>query len=436
MQKMYQYWEVALAQIVEGVGMIDFLVSGAKVAKDNNYCEPKILECSVQHPHSSVEVVKMRHPLIEKLTESTYVPHDLKLNATGMLLYGSNGSGKSSLSKSLGMNLVLAQCGLYVPCKSMVLYPYRYLFARITGNDNLLRGLSSFAVEMLELKAILRHAGPNSLFVGDELCRGTRADCGAAIVTAAVENLAQSQSSFIFATHLHEIANFPEIQQLKNVEVCHIGSSYDPQKGVIVYERDLRPGCDDSLYGLHVACNFLGNKQFMQRADYFIKKLGSASGDLVEKRKSKYNNNIYLTECSICKSKQDLNVHHIKHQAHCVNNYAEHIRKDSKGNLVVVCRNCHMQVHSDNIVIDGWIETSEGRTLKYSRNNKPQLEAEILELRDEYTVSDWTKDWACSDAVKKLGKLGYRTTAKYVYRLWNQYPTQLSKIKASTKQSS
>jgi DNA mismatch repair protein MutS len=417
MLRIYNRWESVLIRTVEGASHIDFLVSCSKTAINNNYCRPDIIDAS-KDGHSMVSCKQMRHPIIEQLIESTYVPHDISLSAEGILLYGSNASGKSTLSKCLGLLTIMAQCGMFVPAKSMKIIPYRYLFARITGNDNILRGLSSFAVEMLELKAMLKNAGSNSLFVGDELCRGTESMSGTAIVAAAVEQLAKSKTTFIFATHLHDLPSIPEIQSLKNVKVFHIHSTYDKETERITYERDLRPGQGDTIYGLNVACSMLKNTDFMNRANHFAKHLTGEKGELVDKRQSKWNADIYLTECTICNSKNELNVHHIRHRSKCVDKFSDHIRQDSKGNLVVLCRACHEKVHAGAIEVSAWVDTSLGRELKWHHTVKKETEKAILKMRLNYDEGDWKKGWAHSAATKELAKIGHIVTTDQVREGW------------------
>ena len=120
----------------------------------------------------------MRHPIVEKLsTDTTYIPHNIELgyetDQNGILLYGINSSGKSTLMKSIGLNVILAQIGYFVSCSHFEFSPYNSLFTRISGNDNLFRGLSSFMVEMMELMAILKRNNNNTLVIADEICRGT-----------------------------------------------------------------------------------------------------------------------------------------------------------------------------------------------------------------------------------------------------------------------
>ena len=147
----------------------------------------------------------MRHALIEHLNkEEAYVPNDISLEVdkNGMLLYGTNAVGKSSLIKSIGISIVLAQSGMFVPCSSFVYFPYKSVFTRILGNDNIFKGLSTFAVEMCELRTILTNCCENSLVLGDELCSGTEIDSALAIFASGVNYLCKKKATSVSYTHL------------------------------------------------------------------------------------------------------------------------------------------------------------------------------------------------------------------------------------------
>ena len=153
---------------------------------------------------------KMRHPIVEYISKDyEYKPQSISLNGNGILLYGINSSGKSTLMKSIGLNVILAQIGYYVAAESFELNPYKSLFTRISGNDNLHRGLSSFMVEMIELTSILKRNNQNTLMIGDEICRGTDLKSSEIIVTYMLQTLSEAKTSFITATHLHDLTNIP-----------------------------------------------------------------------------------------------------------------------------------------------------------------------------------------------------------------------------------
>ena len=147
-----------------------------------------------------------------------------------MLLYGLNSSGKSLLMKAVGLNLIMAQSGMYVAAESYTYSTYNSVFARITGSDNIFKGLSQFSLEMTELNAILKRNNAKTLVIGDEVCRGTENISGNSIVASTILLLAKSRCSFIFATHLHDLAKMERIKNLKNVGIFHLTVTYDKKR--------------------------------------------------------------------------------------------------------------------------------------------------------------------------------------------------------------
>ena len=144
------------------------------------------------------------------------MPNDVSLGVDGVdgvLLYGVNSVGKSSIMKAVGLAVVAAQAGMFVAADALELgeRPFTGIYTRIGLRDDLARGHSTFVVEMLELRAILRRASARSLVIGDELCAGTEAQSALAIVGAGVVTLAKRGARFAFATHLHELPRLPQV---------------------------------------------------------------------------------------------------------------------------------------------------------------------------------------------------------------------------------
>ena len=122
-----------------------------------------------------------------------------------MLLFGTNACGKSTLMKAVGLNVIMAQAGFFVPCSSFEYKPYTKIFTRILNNDNIFRSQSSFAVEMLELKTIFQSCDSNSLILGDELCSGTETLSAISIVSQSICCLAQKDVFIIPLTPTNRI---------------------------------------------------------------------------------------------------------------------------------------------------------------------------------------------------------------------------------------
>jgi DNA mismatch repair protein MutS len=391
LEKFYEEYGYLFKILSDFIAEIDFLKSGAKTAILFNYCKPKI---KLSKDKGFIQCKNLRHPIVERIqSEVEYVPNDITLgtsvkldtnliidseqennlnNLDGMILYGLNSSGKTVLMKAVGLSLILAQSGLYVPCKEYEFSPYSSLFARITGNDNIFKGLSSFALEMTELRAILKRAGKKTLVIGDEICRGTEQTSGNSIVAASIIKLAQSESSFIFASHLHDIQKIKKIQNLHNVKSFHLKVNYDSETDCLIFNRKLHPGSGPSVYGLTVAKYLIHDNEFIQLAESIKKEIMNEPNTLVSDKISSYNSEIYVNECKICKKTEEykglLDTHHINFQKDCVEGFVknkEYIGKNFNCNLVVLCKDCHKMVHNDCIKIWGYEDTSNGKILKY-----------------------------------------------------------------------
>ena len=334
-------------QIIYFIGLIDVVYNKAYVAKTYNYCKPTIESCE----KSFFNAVNLRHPLIEQLLlNELYVSNDIVLDSDqlGVLLYGTNAVGKSSLIKSIGIAIVLAQAGCYVPATQFTFNPYNYLFTRILGNDNLFKGLSTFAVEMLELKTILNQCDENSLVLGDELCSGTETTSAISIFLTGIDYLYRKQSSFIFATHFHEIVNYEEIEEKEKLSLKHLTVLYDKSTHHLIYDRKLKDGPGESMYGLEV-CKFLKlPNDFVDAAHRLRNKYNKTSKSILTENKSRYNHKKIKGMCELCKKKYGEEVHHLQHQASANDdNFIGEFHKNHPGNLINVCEECHDKLHEN-----------------------------------------------------------------------------------------
>lgn len=285
----------------------------------------------------------------------------------------------SSLMKSIGLSVVMAQCGMFVPATSFEFSPYESIMARITGSDNIFKGLSSFALEMTELRAILKRTGPKTLVIGDEVCRGTEHISGNAIVAASIIKLAKTGSSFIFATHLHEIAEMDKIKELSNVKAFHLTVDYDKEKDILIFDRKLKEGPGDTVYGITVARYIIHDNEFIRLAQEIKNELLKKPNVILNDKKSTYNSEIFMHECSICHKsctdKNKLDSHHINFQSDCIDGFViskPYVPMNSKSNISVLCEDCHNKVHNNSLEIKGYLDTSNGRQLIYKEILKPK----------------------------------------------------------------
>ena len=338
-------------KIVEYVAAIDVLQCKTFVAKENRYCRPNFLDLAEDKP-SFVKAVGIRHCLIEHIQQNeTYVANDIEIGAGGILLYGTNAVGKTSLIRALGIAVILAQCGFFVPCSEFIFQPYRSFYTRILGNDNLYKGLSTFGVEMSELRVILNNADEHSLILGDELCSGTETQSALSIFVAGLMNLHKKCASFLFATHFHEICDYSEIASMERLALKHMAVHYDRERDCLVYDRLLRDGPGDSMYGLevckslHLPTEFL-DAAFEIRNKYFPEKMGTLG-----QKVSHYNSKKVRGLCELCNKTLSSEVHHLEMQQDAdadgfIRGTA--VYKNHKANLMAVCEECHQRMHREN----------------------------------------------------------------------------------------
>lgn len=349
---------IDLEKIISFVVHIDMIYAKAIIAKTFNYCKPQI---DTNAKKSYIKAKGLRHCLIEQLqlTNEIYVANDITLgdgDTDGILLYGTNAVGKTCFIKSIGIAVLLAQAGLYVPCKEMNFKPYHHIFTRIIGNDNLFKGLSTFAVEMLELRTILRSSNENSLILGDELCSGTETLSAISIFVAGVQELNKKKSSYIFATHLHEVVNFDEIRELNNLKMKHMSVIYDREKDELIYDRKLLDGAGNNMYGLEVCKSLHLPDDFIKMAydirEKYCEKTTDTSVSLLDLKTSHFNTKKIIGICEYCGINRATETHHLFHQkeANKNNGFIERddfiIQKNNIANLMALCDNCHKKIHN------------------------------------------------------------------------------------------
>jgi DNA mismatch repair protein MutS len=347
--------------MVAFVSAVDMIQNRCYVARKYRYCRPEIAtSASASASASFVRASGLRHCLIERINEDEcYVTNDVTLGCglDGMLLYGTNAVGKTSLIRAIGVAVIMAQAGFYVPATSFVYRPYRAIMTRILGNDNLFKGLSTFVVEMSELRVILRMADQCTLVLGDELCSGTEMDSAISIFVAGLQHLYRAGASFIFATHLHEIAGYSEIREMApRLKLAHMRVFYDKSRDTLVYDRKLQDGAGESMYGLEVCKSLHLPDDFLENANQIrVKYRGVSTKTLTasildDATPSRYNAAKLRRLCELCEKARGTEVHHLQHQESAdADQFIGHIHKNHPANLASICEDCHREIHITGI---------------------------------------------------------------------------------------
>jgi DNA mismatch repair protein MutS len=344
------------------VATLDVTNTIAKVSLQRGFCRPRLSAAE----GAALKATGLAHPLIEnQQTRLQYVRHTVELGPkeSGWLVYGMNASGKSSLMKAVGIAVLLAQAGCYVPASSFTFTPFRALFTRILNKDDLWAGLSSFAVEMTELNEILRRADAWSLVLGDEVCSGTESDSATALVGAALDWMSGRGARYIFATHLHGLHSLPCVSGISTLRVWHLRVRYDAATDRLIYERTLQPGAGSSLYGLEVAKAMGLPLSFLETAHSIRRQLtGTVSAE--EAATSRWNGAVARVACEVCgaAASRDLEVHHVQQRrdATAAGRNADGSGMNSPRNLAVLCEACHDRHHAGEITVGPVVLTSDG----------------------------------------------------------------------------
>lgn len=352
----------------------------ANVSLQRGFTRPTLLYKDVAEIH----LENLRHPLIEaSLTRTEYVKHNVSLGTpaagNGWLIYGMNASGKSSLMKATGIAVLLAQAGAFVPASVCRLAPFRCLFTRILNQDNLWAGLSSFAVEMSEMREVLAHADKHTLVLGDELCSGTESASAHALVAAGIDWLAERQARFMFATHLHNLlAILPPPEQL-SLKVFHLRVYYDRARDILFYDRTLTPGPGSSLYGLEVARASAVPLEYIEKALRYREAFLGESSSV-----SSYSEHIQRQACEMCGCvvAAGLEVHHIQQQADAAPSgfFKDGSHKNDPRNLITVCQRCHDKHHAGQLEIQPLKQTSAG-PMRPTTPPSPKEDAQPKQVR-------------------------------------------------------
>ncbi|KAE9964542.1 hypothetical protein EG328_010369 [Venturia inaequalis] len=244
-----------LRDCIQALAQLDCLLSLTEVASQPGYCKPTFTSSTQIH------VTGGRHPMVEQLLLDSYVPNNIHLSnrqefdtidPSALLITGPNMGGKSSYVRSVALIAIMGQIGSYVPADSADIGMLDAVFTRMGVFDNMMRGESTFMVELGETSDILKQATPRSLVILDELGRGTSTHDGVAIAEAVLRELVDRGVMTLFITHYQQLARLEEAlatQGLKNVHMRFFEEG--EEKVTFLYE--LGEGVAHRSYGLNVA---------------------------------------------------------------------------------------------------------------------------------------------------------------------------------------
>jgi DNA mismatch repair protein MutS len=242
----------ALLACAEAMAELDAYCALAQIAGERGYVRPSFVEAS------ALDIVDGRHPVVETLLGSSFVPNDVHLGAEGarfMLLTGPNMGGKSTYLRQTALLVILAQIGSFVPAASATLGIVDRIFTRIGAGDDLASGQSTFYIEMAEAATILRRSTERSLLLIDEIGRGTGTVDGLAIAQAICEYLLERETRgplVLFATHFHELVALADRWPL--VANFHITAVENTSRnGAPVFSHRVLPGSSSRSFGIEVA---------------------------------------------------------------------------------------------------------------------------------------------------------------------------------------
>jgi len=368
-----------IRDLIDWIAQIDVAVASALSAQKFGLCRPMIVTTSGEN---FLQMMGLRHLLVEA-QGIAYVPNDIVMgdrdyldlpypstvmldsrvhdgeNIRGVLLYGINSSGKSSLMKSIGIAVSLAQSGFFVPAKGMKFSLFDGVYTRIQSRDNVAKSLSTFGVEMLELNAIFNRATAKSLIIGDEISHGTETLSAVSIVASTIIELSQKGALFLMTTHLHQLSMVTELSRLRPVVSLHLSVRYDENSDRLIYDRLLKPGRGSSVYGLEFAESLHMNSNFMQNAkrlrenlakEYDVLELGN------QKEYIKRYREVVACECVICGT--------------LVRNMQKNPVAKEHHHLIALCETHSRAISQGKIKLQGFIMTAQGLRLEYETQLK------------------------------------------------------------------
>ena len=260
----------SLNATADALSEIDALVSLSVCSEEYNLVRPNITDEHV------IDIKNGRHPVVEVVSKSEYVPNDCLLNngINTLLITGPNMSGKSTYMRQMAIIVIMAQMGSFVPCESATLPIIDKIFTRIGASDDLVSGESTFMVEMKEARNAICGATENSLILFDELGRGTATYDGMSLAQAILEYISDNIGAFtLFSTHYHELTRLDK--KYKNIKNVHVSAVENGNE--ITFLHKVKNGAVDKSYGIHVARLVKMPEELLNKAEEILNEYESNS---------------------------------------------------------------------------------------------------------------------------------------------------------------
>ena len=275
-----------LQKLADTIAQCDCLSSLGFLAKRRNYIRPKIRQ------GRELIINEGKHPVLAETLGAEFVPNDIEAgdSATDVLIItGPNMSGKSTYIRQVALLVLMAQTGSFIPAKNAEIGLVDRIFTRVGASDELVRGQSTFMVEMTETANIINNATERSLVILDEVGRGTSTYDGLSLAWAITEYIATKlKCRTLFATHYHELTELAEL--FKNIENYNVAVREWADE--VVFLHRILPGGTDKSYGIHVAKLAGVPKPILERSKEILEELEStfakeAGGAHLAKHKTK-----------------------------------------------------------------------------------------------------------------------------------------------------
>jgi DNA mismatch repair protein MutS len=275
-----------LQGLADTIAQCDCVTNLAYIAKRRGYIRPKMTT------GAELVIADGKHPVLAEMLGAEFVPNDIDLGAPApdvMIITGPNMSGKSTYIRQVAQLVLMAQAGSFIPAKDATIGLVDRIFTRVGASDELVRGQSTFMVEMTETANIINNATSKSLVILDEVGRGTSTYDGLSLAWAITEHIANKiKCRTLFATHYHELTELSEL--FANIKNCNV--AVREWMDEVVFLHKILPGGTDKSYGIHVAKLAGIPKPILERSKEILAELETtfqkeAAGSHLAKHKTK-----------------------------------------------------------------------------------------------------------------------------------------------------